>query len=220
MDEIFENMCRGILQSALYDSKRANEITLSYIGSGKRSIARQNRRDAGCTGSPCAKIFSETGPDGERIRWSCDEFPFATSSQGGSAAAILWVPQKDNSVLGSRWGQAVKGKEKDDQIRVKIKGTDCSKVPISRKISGDIGETTFDALAKRAGTILKNDTDSGAIYVDGAVYGDSSLGKVAMIIPFDIPEDFIGTFILNYTIAAGTIKSGSIVDDWGEDYGP
>lgn len=217
MDEIFENMCRGILQSTLYNSDKPNEIILSYIGKGETKTANQNRRDAGCTRSPCAKIFSEVGPGGKTIRWSCDEFPFATSNEGGSAAAILCVPQKDNSALGSRWGQMVKGKAKNAQIRVKIKGLQCADVPIDKKRSAE--RATREALVKRAGGILRNDTDSDAIYIDGSLYGNSSDGKVAMIIPFDIPDDFIGTFKVNYTIASGILKSGSLQDDWGEDYG-
>jgi hypothetical protein len=62
-----------------------------------------------------------------------------------------------------------------------------------------------------------NDTD--ALYINGSVYGNSSNSKVAMIIPLDIPDDFISTYTLNYTIASGSLKSGSITDDWGEDYG-
>ncbi|KAL1874742.1 hypothetical protein VTK73DRAFT_270 [Phialemonium thermophilum] len=146
--------------------------------------------------------------------------------------------------MGSRWGQVVKGKPKDTRIRVKIKGFDCSQVVDKKKrhvneeagnghaarapavgpLTGyaqlrTLGQISAQALDRRAdGAILKN--DSNAIYIDGSVYGDEAGGKVAMIIPFDVPDDFIGSFHLDYSIISGTLKSGLITDDWGEDYGP
>ncbi|KAK0614386.1 hypothetical protein B0T14DRAFT_308563 [Immersiella caudata] len=197
MDEIFENMCRGMLRSG-QKMGSLNEIILTYIGPRRRSEADKNRRDAGCKDSVCARLFSGGG-----VKFQCDEFPFATSMEGGAKAAMQCVSGHDNRVMGSRWGTAVRGKTRGTRIRVKIKGFDC----------GSVG------LEKRAaqGAVLKNETT--AIYVDGKVYGEYSEGKVAMIVPLDIPDDFVGTFTVSYTIASGEIKSGYIMDGWGEDYG-
>jgi hypothetical protein len=209
-DEIFENMCRGIKQWSLYNPNRPNEILLTYIGKNQNAIARQNRIDAGCAGSPCNRIF------GDGVRWSCDEFPPAASEEGGQNAAIICVPQSINSALGSRWRWQVDGQSKGYQARVKIKGVDCSEVPVDKRRSTDIGEAITRGLSKR-NAVLKNDTS--VVYLDSSIYGNDTGGSVAMVIPFYIPDDFIGTFNLNYAISSGTLKSGSLGDDWGNDFG-
>lgn len=210
-------MCRGMRQSAAYNQAFPDEIILSYIGKNKKSHANKNRRLAGCGDSPCAKLFGYY-VNGKKVRWSCDEFPFATSHEGGSDASILCVPQSDNSVLGNRWGQAVKNKSPGTKIRIKFRGIDCSKVPMGKR---EIGAGGFnpDVVLERAasGAVMGNSTNG--IFVDGSVYGNSSDGKVAMIIPLDIPVDFEGSYTVNYTVASGSIKSGFITDDWGEEYG-
>lgn len=223
MEEIFENMCRGILRSALYNRLTPNEIMLSYIGKGQRKLARQNRRDAGCTGSFCAQVFGEKDPlTGKKIRWSCDEFPFATSGEGGASAASQCVPQNVNSAIGSRWGHAVRGLGKGANVRVKIKGFDCSKVSLAKKmrrsldVSADMSPANL-YLRDEESAILKNNTD--AIYIDGSVYGDDAGGKVAMIIPIDHDQDFEGTLNIDYTVQSGSLASGTIMDDWGYEYG-
>ncbi|KFY18413.1 hypothetical protein V493_08630 [Pseudogymnoascus sp. VKM F-4281 (FW-2241)] len=177
--------------SAAYNPETPNEIILSYIGKNRISHANRNRRLAGCKGSPCAKLFSYY-ENGKKVKWSCGEFPFATSHEGGTDSAIMCVPQSDNSVLGNRWGQSVRGKKPGTKPQRGIRaGCFCA--------------------------VLGKSTDG--IFVDGSVYGNSSDGKVAMIIPLDIPIDFEGSYTVNYTVASGSIKSGYITDDWGEDYG-
>lgn len=217
-EEIFENMCRGIQQSESYSADKPNEIILEYIGPDESK--RPNRIASGCEGSACAKLFSPTDANGERIaglEWSCDEFPFASASQGGADASIICVPASINSGIGRKWGSQVKGKSAGYQARVKLKGYDCSKVSVDKRRSIDRYDSEIKSLVPRAGSILKN--DSTGLYVDGSVYGNASDGKVALTIPFYIPYDFLGTFHLNYSIASGTLKSGSIIDDWGNGFG-
>ncbi|KAL3713665.1 hypothetical protein TMatcc_002368 [Talaromyces marneffei ATCC 18224] len=216
-DEIFENMCRGNMQWPGFNADRPNEIFLTYNGKNQNAAAAANRRAAGCAGSPCARIFGETLPNGNRIRWSCEEWPPAASAEGGALASIICVPQSINSAIGSRWRWAVDGKSKGDQIRVKVKGIDCSKYTNDKKRS--IEEEDKNILLGRAatGAVLKNDSE--VIFVDSSVYGNKTDGSVAIIIPFDVPYDFEATFNVNYSIASGSLKSGSMIDDWGNDFG-
>lgn len=199
-----------------FNADRPNEIFLTYNGKNQNAAAAANRRAAGCAGSPCARIFGETLPNGDRIRWSCEEWPPAASAEGGALASIICVPQSINSAIGSRWRWAVDGKSKNDQIRVKVKGIDCSKITNDKKRSVEEDKMM---LLGRAGTgaVLKNDSE--VVFVDSSVYGNKTDGSVAMIIPFDVPYDFEGTFNVNYTIASGSLKSGSLIDDWGNDFG-
>lgn len=215
-DEIFENMCRGNMQWPGFNADRPNEILLTYNGKNQNAAAAANRRAAGCAGSPCARIFGETLPNGDRIRWSCEEWPPAASAEGGALASIVCVPQSINSAIGSRWRWAVDGKSKGDQIRVKIKGLDCSKYTNDKKRS--IEEDKKILLGRAAsGAVLKNDSE--VIFVNSSIYGNKTDGSVAMIIPFDVPSDFEGLFHVNYSIASGSLKSGSLIDDWGNDFG-
>ncbi|KAL5346493.1 hypothetical protein ACLOAV_008764 [Pseudogymnoascus australis] len=91
-------------------------------------------------------------------------------------------------------------------------------VPMGKREIG-AGDFNPDVVLERAasGAVMGNSTNG--IFVDGSVYGNSSDGKVAMIIPLDIPVDFEGSYTVNYTVASGSIKSGFITDDWGEEYG-
>jgi hypothetical protein len=192
MEEIFENMCRGIVRGSSFVP---GEMILEY--NGRKSSDTASNRRAACGKLQCAKVYGKG--------WQCDEFPFASTVEGGSLAAVMCVPGKHNGSLGGKWGTVVKGKSKGTQIRVKIKNFDCSKV-FDRKTR-----------VKRATTVLRNDTH--AIYLAGSAFGNYSQGSVAMILPLDIPQDFVGTFTVDYATAQGKFDSGSIIDDEGEDYG-
>ena len=50
--------------------------------------------------------------------------------------------------------------------------------------------------------------------------GNYSEAGIALIIPFNIPDGFVSTFSIDYTIALGSLASGSIMDDGGDDFGP
>jgi hypothetical protein len=210
-DEIFKNMCRGIRQWPQYNPDTPNEMLLTYIGTKQSRRKRQNRRAAGCDGSPCNKTYGSV-----HEMWSCDEFPFAASEEGGRNAAIMCVPHSINRAIGEEWRQQVYRKSKGYQARVKIKGIDCSKVSNDKRRSISASEIGSRGLSK-GNAVLKNDTS--ALYLDASIYGDNTGGSVAMIVPLYIPNDFLGTFSVDYAIASGTLRSGLIGDNWGNDYG-
>ncbi|KAJ5818484.1 hypothetical protein N7474_004075 [Penicillium riverlandense] len=138
--------------------------------------------------------------------------------EGGSDASIICVPQSINSALGSRWGSKLKGNAGGTQFRVKIKGLDCSQTPVDKKRSVSPGNMVTRTPMKDDGVVLKkNDTD--IIYVDESVYANKTDGSIATLIPFYIPDNFVGTFNVNYNIASGTLKPGFLIDDWGNYYG-
>ncbi|CAB4031408.1 Hypothetical predicted protein [Paramuricea clavata] len=57
-----------------------------------RNAIAKNRRDSGCTRMP--------KPPGK----NCDEYPFASSQEGGTGAQIMAVPIRENSMQGGLLG--------------------------------------------------------------------------------------------------------------------
>lgn len=170
-------------------------MMLEYNGK-KGSDTSANRR-AACSKLQCSKIYGKG--------WQCDEFPFASTVEGGDLAAVMYVLGKHNGVIEGKWGNMVKGKDKGTKIRVKIKNYNCSKVFDKRDV------------VRRAGAVLRNDTD--ALYLDSSVFGNYSQGPVAMLLPLDIPDAFVGSFKVDFTISQGNFIAGSVIDDEGNEYG-
>lgn len=125
MDEIYENMCRGLAAHSSSSDPSTAILTLEKsTGNTLRRFKARNRRLSLCTGSGRLRC-----PPG----FSCDEFPFASSVEGGSGAQIMCVPRWQNDWQGSYYGswlseQLNSGKLiRGGQYRVTIKGLDCSK---------------------------------------------------------------------------------------------
>ncbi|KAH7104886.1 hypothetical protein BKA62DRAFT_691004 [Auriculariales sp. MPI-PUGE-AT-0066] len=220
MDEIFENMCRGIAQSG---SGLPNEIILEH--NKNKTAARANRRAAGCRGSGRLDCKGLYGPD-----WECDEFPFASTVQGGALAAARCVPKTQNGLIGGIWGSQVSGKTSGTKYRFKISGFDCSKALLRKReevprIWDDEAEIANTAsgilLALRqsnATAIIRNDTNS--LLVDGTIFGNSSQGRYAYIAPIETPDDydFQGMLKIGWSLTQGMLTAGSVIDDAGEIY--
>jgi hypothetical protein len=124
LDEIYENMCRGTAASTTTDDPQTAILTLeTKTGKLLRQAKARRRRAALCTGS--GKIKCPPG-------FSCDEFPFASTLEGGSGAQIMCVPRWQNDWQGTYYnswlsdmlnsGKLVRG----GKYRVKLKYMDCS----------------------------------------------------------------------------------------------
>ena len=59
------------------------------------TLARKNRV-ASCQKDREKKLGEK--PDG----WSCDEYPFATTEEGGKDARVQWVPASENNRQGGK----------------------------------------------------------------------------------------------------------------------
>lgn len=55
---------------------------------------RGANQSAACSTSKLAALGAPPAPSG----WSCDEYPFASSNEGGATATIAWVPSAENSL--------------------------------------------------------------------------------------------------------------------------
>ncbi|KAJ7643164.1 hypothetical protein DFH06DRAFT_1427109 [Mycena polygramma] len=75
--QLFKNMCIGLVKRGKVQSE-----TYTFVNDEKTKY--ENRKDAGCTGSPCAHLVGH----------SCDEFPFASTTAGGIGAHWDCIPEK------------------------------------------------------------------------------------------------------------------------------
>jgi hypothetical protein len=222
MDEVFENICRGIAQS-IGSSNSANEIVLEY--NSDKSAAAANRRASGCRGDnrlDCVGMFGEG--------WECDEFPFANTAQGGARAATMCVPATDNAIVGSTWGAKVRGNSTGAKFRFKISGLNCTDVSttisprdvqLAPRAPVLTGRGIMHTLRQAGGSaIIRNDTKS--VVVDGTIFGSVAEGKYAVIFPIPTPDEstFQGVLKLTWTIDAtmSAISHGMIIDDDGTTY--
>lgn len=104
MPEVICNMYNAIQSGRPSTLTRAsfapNTITKTINGNptttcrnaAQTSHDNRNRRDSGCVNLKCPPI------DG--IKYNCDEYPFASTYNGGVGARIICVPQKENSLQG------------------------------------------------------------------------------------------------------------------------
>ena len=68
------------------------------------TLARKNRV-ASCQKDREKKLGEK--PDG----WSCDEYPFATTEEGGKDARVQWVPASENSKQGGKVSNFYRGNQ-------------------------------------------------------------------------------------------------------------
>ena len=87
---------------AVYKARK--EFVLYYPGPKTATQTRQTRRDSGCTqtsngNSACgANGIAKYKPGGG----TCDEYPYASVSQGGTEAVLRYVPGADNRFEGDQ----------------------------------------------------------------------------------------------------------------------
>lgn len=124
LDEVYENMCRGVAAHRSTNDPQTAILTLDpKSGKDLQKNKATRRKAARCTGS--GKIKCPKG-------WSCDEFPFASSIEGGSGAQVMCVPRWHNDWQGTYYNswlseQINSGKlSRGGKYRVKLKYIDCS----------------------------------------------------------------------------------------------
>lgn len=70
-------------------------------------------RDAVCRGAARRKLEAEQPKPTDMIEPSCDEYPFASSMEGGAGARTMWVPINENN----RQGEKMSGFYSNNQIQ-------------------------------------------------------------------------------------------------------
>ena len=110
-------------------------------------------------------VIKDSGP-AKGDQTSCDEYPFASTVEGGDGAHIKCVVARQNSIQGGQlWGRLQQNLNYGDRFVVRIKGIECSNVQESdlqscggsrkRQFSGYGGDPGL--LDDRSGTEGRND---------------------------------------------------------------
>ncbi|PVF94413.1 hypothetical protein CPB86DRAFT_45442, partial [Serendipita vermifera] len=211
MREIFENMCRGIMKRGLLYGPQTDILTYE----GGRSNSRRRRREAGCNTELRCSTNSDVGQTYE-TRQECDEYPFASTKEGGSGAHIGCVPWWQNSWQGiyfSSWISSV-GLRNGDRFRVVLEGIDCSTVPQS-----DLEPPDVAGLTKRQsnGELVFTGSSANGTWLNQTVFGNltSNEGRGAFIVP--LPELKAGVYNVPIQLNGGNISAMAAYDEDGEE---
>ncbi|KAL1957772.1 hypothetical protein VTO42DRAFT_5490 [Malbranchea cinnamomea] len=100
----YRNCQRGAKRQLTYDPNQAN--------------VDKRRKASGCSKNPCGK--------NSKLPWrkfgdSCDEFPFASTKEGGKGAQLRCVPRKENSSEGGQLSRFYKKLSNGEKFNVAIK---------------------------------------------------------------------------------------------------
>ncbi|KAJ7055535.1 hypothetical protein C8F01DRAFT_453355 [Mycena amicta] len=183
-DELIENICKGMSGS--------NTDTLAYSGSLDKSVKAAKRAAQGCIDG-----FCNTATTG----LSCDEYPFASSDEGGgtrSTGVVLCVPEQQNNWQGQLmrgWVNSLKktGFAKGSKFDVEVTGIDCSQF-------------------KRKRATITTTGHGGMLWPPLSF--DSANQSFVMVSLGDIPA---GSYSLNVNLTSGAVAAAYLVDNEGEE---
>ncbi|CAG8723530.1 1539_t:CDS:2, partial [Acaulospora colombiana] len=189
---IFENMCRGIMKRGLLYGPQTDILTYE-----------------GCSTN------SEVGQTYE-TRQQCDEYPFASTREGGSGAYIGCVPWWQNQWQGiyfSSWLSSV-GLRNGDRFRVVLQGIDCTTVPQS-----DLEPPDVAGLAKRQsdGELVFTGSSANGTWLNQTMFGNltSNEGRGAFVVP--LPDLKAGVYNVPIQLNGGNISAMAAYDEDGEE---
>lgn len=220
----------------------AQEMVLTYAGDGESCKAARARR-ANCPRC-CTNVIKTSGPNmGDST--SCDEFPFRSTTEGGSGAWISCVAAWENTMQGiyiNSWN-ADHGIAAGDHFLVRVTNLDCSSVQQSdlqgcggviRKAKRDeeviLPLSERDTTPQQSGTenTLRQAFDNSSQYVvvpfsdyaNGASFSVSaqSTGHGASIFTNVTVVDSVGTVWAEAASLTDLESAGILLDFTTDDY--
>ncbi|KAM7211097.1 Deoxyribonuclease NucA/NucB domain containing protein [Rhypophila decipiens] len=168
---------------AIYTKKYKD--TLTYDSDVK--IRDQRRIQSGCSRNPCNDAKLSYGKFGK----SCDEFPFASTKEGGAGAYLRCVDGPENSSEGGQLGNFYKKMKNGDTFKLFIRNYKGARFCDSPGAANDGGQFTFKnsqfvnsklKMARRAlgFETVEDDLETSPITVGETLreYEDSEGGRV------------------------------------------
>ncbi|KAF9262817.1 hypothetical protein L218DRAFT_988071 [Marasmius fiardii PR-910] len=141
-DGLYESMCKGMFDRN--GGKSTDKDVLNWGGS-KDPLYNQRRKDAGCKGF-CTEV-NQFLPRSERVE--CDEYPPASTKQGGAKASRKCITWNQNS---GYQGPQIKNfasksgcnLQEDDRFIIRMKDG-CSYLGLNKRQDGTSANTTLSA---------------------------------------------------------------------------
>lgn len=185
-----------------------NTIELTYSGQMSDSDKRKKRTAAGCVSGYCAKL-AQPGLN------SCDEFPPASSDEGGGTLPVLQraincIPGKQNSRQGQRFSTMVRtsGIRKGQRFVISI---DCDEVLGSIVPRSNPFEEANE-VERRDVIDLSGTTDSDNIFTP-----ESALNETTNTLIVDFGDLGAGSYNVDFTVETGSVEIGGyVVDNMGD----
>ncbi|MCJ1245915.1 hypothetical protein MMC30_003119 [Trapelia coarctata] len=185
----------------------------------KSKADQQANRDIMCPDGFCAdgikeyiKAFPDVDPADLVVAsgMSCDEFPFASTTQGGNLnkGTRICLEGWENSWQGGKMSRKLSALADGDDFKIIIKGWDCDKqAPVKRSLEAP------EPLEKRAEWSEFDDSLAG----DDLYYNFTDSGQHAMILSLGDLQP--GTYTYSLTLTSGTVAEAYVVDYLGDEYG-
>ncbi|KAF7347981.1 hypothetical protein MSAN_01750200 [Mycena sanguinolenta] len=211
---ILMNMCEGIKK---YGGTSANEIQLT-----KSKANQASNRAIMCPPGFCADALQEYAklyPDLDPADWqiasgmSCDEFPFASSLQGGnkSNGVSICVESWENSWQGGTMSRKMASIGDGDDFLVKIEGWDCdTQAPLPELVTRNVREPDFAHILAR-----EDDSDSDSLTGDDLFTGFDDSDNALIMSLGDLSP---GKYTYTVELSTGRISSAFVTDYVGIQY--
>ncbi|KAF8057025.1 hypothetical protein FPV67DRAFT_636637 [Lyophyllum atratum] len=215
VDQLFESMCKGLKARG-----EASESIFTFTDDQK--VKSDNRAKAGCTGSPCG-----TGTSGT----SCDEFPFASTTDGGANAVFSCILVMGQNIQGgviSSFKQR-NSMQSGEHYKFQITGYNCatnSPAPAMNGAAASIADDESGMIAKLLGTpgeqLLspsKRDLLPGGMEDDETEsfppFTEMDTSNTVIHSIGDLPA---GTYTINTRVNQGTVSSLRVLDYLGDEH--
>jgi len=209
VDELFKSMCKGLKARGQSDSD-------IFTFTDDEKIKQQNRNNAGCIGSPC-----NTGSFGT----SCDEFPFASTMDGGAGAVFSCIPVLAQNIQG---GVISSFKQRNlmqsgQHYQFVLDGFDCATLsPIlhSAIISDGSTDNSTESLGAEGGVLAlsKRDLIPGGSDDATESYPPLTEQDTSNVVIMSVGDLKAGTYTISSRINQGSISSMRVLDYLGEEF--
>ncbi|KAH8810077.1 hypothetical protein F5882DRAFT_434625 [Hyaloscypha sp. PMI_1271] len=195
--DIVKSMCLGMKNRNVV----GNQDILTYAGS-KDPCYKDRRSEAKCGGC-CTNLLKDSGPF-KGFPTSCDEYPFASTVEGGTGAHKSCVVGFQNSLQGGKLGPFLSKLTYGEQFVVRIVGINCATVQ----------ESDLQGCVNGASKLKRQDnggqSDSG--FTDQVRALDSISSSKAAIMPL---PDGGGLYSVNLRLQSGEVHSVSVYSNAG-----
>ncbi|KAH7317223.1 hypothetical protein BKA65DRAFT_541969 [Rhexocercosporidium sp. MPI-PUGE-AT-0058] len=195
--DIVKSMCLGMKRRNVV----GNQDILTYAGS--RDPCYKDRRSEVKCGGCCTNLLKDSGPF-KGFPTSCDEYPFASTVEGGTGAHKSCVVGFQNSLQGGKLGPFMSKLAYGQQFIVRIVGIQCA----------DVQESDLQGCVNGGSKLKRQDSvsQSASGFTDLVRAVDNSSNTKAAIMPL---LDGSGQYNVNLLLQSGSVDSVSVYSNAG-----